>query len=57
MFTGWEKGSAKFGRPRCITAPASEVKVAIGPFIYSLEKVWSNYDLSYCGNKNWTEMS
>jgi hypothetical protein len=45
MFTDLEeingKLCIKFGRPRCITAPHSTMKVSIGPFIYALENVWA----------------
>lgn len=49
--------NARLPRPRNITAPCEFSKAIGGPFIYSIDKIFTEYDLSYCGGKNWNELS
>jgi hypothetical protein len=43
----------KLPRPRNITAPSEAQKVKLGPFIYSLDQIFCEYDDVYCGGCNW----
>jgi hypothetical protein len=44
-------------RPRNITAPPDCYKLIAGPFIYALEEFYDKVDPSYCGRKNWGDLS
>jgi hypothetical protein len=47
----------KMPRPRNITAPFDLKKLLCGPFIFAIDAMLSVVDPSYCGGKNWGELS